>query len=95
MAVIGALATLFVVLRGLAWVDGRHNQKNDVTVLAAEMKQLDEKVQSTVQRLDYIDLIQAVSIRDKICEMAERDHGLKPECEKAKAQVDQIKSRLK
>ena len=95
MAIIGALATLFVTLQGIAWVDGRHDQKSDVLFLTAEVKVIDEKVKSTAKRLDYIDLIQAVSVRDRICDLADKDRNLKQECVKASTSVEQIRDRIK
>jgi len=94
VAVIGALATLFVVLQGLAWVDGRHDQTDEIVLIATEMKQMDEKLKSTTERLDVIDLIQAVGVKDQICNLAKKDPGLKQSCEKEKARVKQINKRL-
>ena len=94
ITVVGALATLFVVLQGLAWVDGRHDQTKEIVFLTSEVQQIDEKVKSTAQRLDYIDLIQAVTVRDEMCKLAKKERSLKAECEKANVAIERIRDRI-
>jgi len=77
----------FGFVQGWEWLDERHNQE-------VEVISMDEKIQSTQQRLDFIDLIQAVEVANKMCELAERNEELQPECAKATNQVEQIRLRL-
>jgi len=77
----------FGFVQGWEWLDDRHNQETQVELVGT-------KVQDAQQRLDYIDLIQAVGVAKKMCELAKRDKRLEPECMSAQAHVDRIRTRL-
>jgi len=77
----------FGFVQGWEWLDDRHNQEVQVELVGT-------KVQDAQQRLDYIDLIQAVGVAKKMCELAKRDKSLEPECRSAEAHVNRIRTRL-
>jgi len=77
----------FGFVQGWEWLDDRHNQETQVELVGT-------KVQDAQQRLDYIDLIQAVGVVKKLCDLAKRDRSFEPECKSAEAHVDRIRTRL-
>ena len=86
-AIVLVVGGAFGFVQGWEWLELRHNQQ-------VEMELVGGKVRDAQQRLDYIDLIQAVGVAKKMCELAKRDKRLEPECMSAQAHVDRIRTRL-